>query len=402
MKKYKVALIHNIISPYRVPLFEGLANHPALYLFVYFCAKIHKERKWDILESDKYNYEVLPGVSIEFLGNHINPSIISKLIKERYDVVITGGCTYFTAQAAFVTCKLLKIPVILWTEGIESAQSLLGTAISPLTKHITKNVDAVIVPGTKSRDFQIKMGASKGKIFIAPNIVDNKMFMQKSSKFKKEKERFKQDLNIQNEKIILFVGQLIKRKGVEYLIKAYKSLKDEYNDVCLVIIGDGVLKKELEEICIKEDIKDVHFTGWVPEEQKIIYYSIAELFVLPTLEDLCPLVINEAMACGLPVISTKAAGCAVDMILPGKNGFVVDAADEKQLYSAMKKIILDDEFAKKMGEGSSEIIKRRYSIDQAVNGFFSAIKYAIHEHDMNNFLLLNETVKNSLTNRRSH
>ena len=378
MKKYKVALIHNIISPYRVPLFEGLSNHPSIDLFVYFCAKTLKKRKWDILESDRYNYEILSGITLEFLGiiYHINPSIISKLIKGKYDVVIIGGSTDFTTQAAFITSKLLKTPTILWSEGIESAQSLLGKVISPLTKYIVRNVDAIIVPGTMSRDFHIKQGAATEKVFIAPNIVNNEMFIQKSSKFKKEKERFKQELNIQNEKIILFVGQLIKRKGVEYLIKAYKSLKDEYNAVCLVIIGDGVLKKELEEICIKEDIKDVHFTGWVPEEQKIIYYSIAELFVLPTLEDLCPLVINEAMACGLPVISTKAAGCAVDMILPGKNGFVVDAADEKQLYSAMEKIILDDEFAKKKGEGSSEIIEKRYSIDQAVNRFVSAIEYA--------------------------
>ena len=379
MKKYKVALIHNIISPYRIPLFEGLANHPFIDLFVYFCVKTHKERKWDVLESDRYNYEILSGIILEVTGSihyHINPSIISKLIKGKCDVVIIGGSTDFTTQAAFITSKLLKTPTILWSEGIESAQSLLGKVINPLTKYIVRNVDAIIVPGTMSRDFHIKMGATPEKIFIAPNIVNNEMFIQKSSKFKKEKERFKQELNIQNEKIILFVGQLIKRKGVEYLIKAYKSLKGEYNDVCLVIIGDGVLKKELEEICIKEDIKDVHFTGWVPEEQKIIYYSIAELFVLPTLKDVWGLVINEAMDCGLPVISTKAAGCVRDMIIPGENGFIVDVANVDQLCLVMKKIILDEELAKKMGEKSLEIVESGFSLDKMVDGFTSAIEYA--------------------------
>lgn len=380
MKKYKVALIHNIISPYRVPFFEGLTRHPSIDLSVYFCAKTHKNRKWDILESNKYNYNVLSGKTFEFLGiiYHINPVIISKLIKRRYDIVIISGNTDFTTQAAFITSKLLKTPTILWSEGIESAQSLLGKVINPLTRYIVRNVDAVVVPGTISRDFHIKMGASQKKIFIAPNIVDNKRFMQKSSKIKKDKERLKQELNIRNKKIILFVGQLIKRKGVEYLIKAYKRVKDEYDDVCLVIIGDGVLKKELEEICIKEDIKDVHFTGWVPEEQKIIYYSIAELFVLPTLKDLWALVINEAMACGLPVISTKAAGCAVDMIIPSENGFIVDAGNIDQLYSAMKEIILNEELARKMGERSLEIIESGFSLGKMVNGFVSAIEYTVY------------------------
>ena len=376
MKKYKVALIHNIISPYRIPLFEGLSNHPSIDLSVYFCAKTHKERKWDILGSDRYNYEILSGVTLDFAGiiYHINPSIISRLIGKKYDIVIIGGSTDFTTQAAFITSKLLKTPTILWSEGIESAQSFVGKVISPLTKYIVRNVDAVIVPGTMSRGFHIKIGTSPEKIFIAPNIVDNKMFILKSSKFKKEKERFKQELNIQNEKIILFVGRLVKGKGVEYLIKAYKKLKDEYDDICVVIIGDGVLKNKLEEICIKEHIKDVRFTGWL-EEQKIIYYSISDLFVLPTLVDVWGLVINEAMCCGLPVISTKAAGCAVDMIIPGENGFIVDTANVDQLYLAMKEIILNEELARKMGGRSLEIIESRYSLDKIVNGFVSAIKY---------------------------
>lgn len=378
MKKYKVALIHNIIAPYRVPLFERLAQHPSIDLSVYFCTKTHKHRKWAVLESDKYNYEILSGITVELAGitYHINPSIIPKLVKRKYDVVIIGGNTDFTTQAAFIASKLLKTPIILWSEGVGSAQSLLGKVINPLTRYIVRNVDAIVVPGTRSRDFHIRMGAIPEKIFIAPNIVDNEMFIQQSSKFKKEKERFKQELNIQNEKIILFVGRLVKGKGVEYLIAAYKKLKEEYGDCCLVIIGDGISKNELEEICIKEDIKDIHFTGWLSEE-KIVYYSIANLFVLPTLKDLYPLVINEAMACGLPVISTNAAGCAVDMILPGENGFIVDAGNVDQLHAAMRKVVVNGGVARKMGEKSLKIIENKYTINNIVDNFISAISYAI-------------------------
>ena len=383
MKKYKVVIIHNIISPYRIPLFEGLAKHSLIDLHVYFCSKTHNVRQWDIIDSSEYNHEILSGATLQFLGitYHFNPSVISKLLHGKYDVVIIGGCADFTMQAAFFTSKLLKIPVILWSEGIERAQSFLGKVINPLTKHIVKNVDAMIVPGTMSCDFHVKMGAIPDKIFIAPNIVDNKIFIEKSLKIKSDKEKFKQNFNIANEKIILFIGQLIGRKGVEYLIDAYKILKDEYDGICLVIIGDGDLKNQLEESCANKQIKDVHFTGWVSEEEKIAYYSIADLFVLPTQKDVWGLVINEAMCCGLPVISTNAAGCAVDMIIPGENGLIVDVDDADQLYSAMKEIILNDELARKMGERSSEIIENEFTLNKMVEGFTSAIEYSVNIKD---------------------
>ena len=109
MKKYKVALIHNIIAPYRIPLFEGLANHPSVDFFVYYCSSTHKERKWDVSENDKYNYLILPGITIELSGiiYHINPSIVRMLIKEKYDAVIIGGYSDFTTQTAFFLSKLI-------------------------------------------------------------------------------------------------------------------------------------------------------------------------------------------------------------------------------------------------------------------------------------------------------
>lgn len=395
MKKYKVALIHNIISPYSVSFFERLSRHPAVDLFVYFCAKTHKERKdiWDISESDKFNYTVLSGITLEsyrlvYLIYHINPSIIPRLIRGKYDVVIIGGCNDFITQAAFVTSKLLKTPVILWSEGIKSsqwpgdiksAQSLLVKVASPLTKFITKKVDAIVVPGTMSRDFYIGEGARKKKVFIAPNALDDEMFMQQGSKFKGGKETVKRGLGIRNKKVILYVGQLIERKGVRYLIEAYNQLKRDYDDACLVIIGDGPLRKELEGICAEGDIKGVHFTGNKSQRELPKYYSIADLFVLPTLEDIWGLVVNEAMACGLPVISTIAAGCSVDLIIPGENGFIVDEANVDQLSSAMKKIILDENLARKMGRKSLEIIKGRHNLNKMVDGFTSAIEYACRQ-----------------------
>jgi len=392
VKKYKVAWIQNIIAPYTRPFFERLSRHPSVDLSAYFCAKMHEERKnyWSIPESDKFNSTILPGITVDSWGiiYHINPAIIPKLIKGKYDVIVIGDCTNFTTQVAFIASKLLKTPVILhsegiksaqWFEGVKSIQWLLLKFVSLLRRYIIRRVNAIVVSGTMCRDFHLEQGAQAEKIFIAPDTVVMRRSCDRGSKFKGEKDEFKQKLSIKNKKVILYVGQLIRRKGVRYLIEAYGKLKRDYKDVCLMLVGDGPLRIELEESCAKHQIKDVHFLGNKSYEELPKYYSMADIFVLPTLEDVWGLVVNEAMACGLPVITTKAAGCAVDLIVPGENGFIVDEANAGQLCSAMRKIISDETIARKMGKKSLEMVNNRWNIDENVNGVVSAIEYVCGE-----------------------
>ena len=379
--RYHVALIHNIIAPYRVPLFEALARHPAIDLQVYYCAKTHKDRRWDVLESNTYSYKVLPGIhlGVSDVFYSINPSILAHLTANRYDCVILGGSSDFTTQFAFFISKALKLPVILWSETFEGGELKFSKFIvNPLTPFIIKHADALIVPGSRSRDFHIKRGAAREKVFIAPNIVNNEAFFARSSAFKQRGAQLKNDLHLGNNTIVLFVGQLIERKGVGFLLSAFKKLKSERENTTLVVIGDGKLKSELLQFPSNESVADIIFTGWVSEEEKIMHYAIADLFVLPTLLDLCPLVINEAMACGLPIVTTAAAGCACDMIVEGENGFIVEPRNAEALYEAMRRILQDDEVRQKMGEKSYEILTTRFSLENAVNGFVSAVQFACH------------------------
>ena len=171
------------------------------------------------------------------------------------------------------------------------------------------------MPGSRSRDFHIKRGAAPERVFIAPNTINNDAFFAKSSAFKQREEQLKDDLHLGNNTIVLFVGELNERKGVRSLLRAFTKLKSEREITALVVIGDGELKSELIQLVSNESMTHITFTGWISDEEKIKYYAIADLFVLPTLYDLCPLVLNEAMACGLPIITTTAAGCASDMIV---------------------------------------------------------------------------------------
>jgi glycosyltransferase involved in cell wall biosynthesis len=381
MNKIRVALIHNIIAPYRHKIFEALSQEKSLDLHVYFCSETHGNRKWPVRKSKNYKNEVLNGITIQFgseMYYHINLTILSILIREKFDLVIIGGSTDFTNQIAFLLSKIQKTPILLWTEGIENAESTLGKVIRPMKKYVIKNSDALIVPSTKSRDYHVKMGANPKKIFISPNIVDNEYFIQKRKIYHQNKELYKKNISLCDKKIILFVGSLIERKGLEFLLKAYKILKNKMDFISLVIVGEGVLKNELQNLCTKEKIKDVHFTGWL-DEDKIMYYGISDVFVIPSLEDLCPLVINEAMCCELPVISTIKVGCALDMIKEGKNGFVVEDKNVNQLYESLEKVLNNDPAF--MGKCSLEIIKTNYTTKNVIEGFLSAIEYSLKTNE---------------------
>jgi len=292
--------------------------------------------------------------------------------------VIIGGYVDPTMWLALFTAKLLRIPVIYWTEGMKEPQTLLGALTRPVRILFVKKADAIIVPGKLSKRYVISLGASPDKVFIAPNSIDNDLFIRLSQRFLPLKEKIKDELNLSNKIVILTVAQLIKRKGLEFLIQAYAMLERERKETALVIVGSGPLRQHLEELSKSLGVKSIKFIpSGLKLEELVKLYCAADVFVLPTLEDIWGFVINEAMACGLPVVSTTASQAALEMIRPGENGYIVEPARVDQLSLALKILVLNKTSRKKMGERSREIIVKEFGVLNTLLGFLNAIKYAI-------------------------
>jgi glycosyltransferase involved in cell wall biosynthesis len=379
MNKARVALIHNTIAPYRHPLFEELAKR--VKLTVYYCTVKHMSRAWDLWPRNyNYEYKILPRIPIKILGEEasFNFSIIKEILRNRPGVVIIGGYVDPTMWLALFTAKLLRIPVIYWTEGMKEPQTLLGALTRPVRILFVKKADAIIVPGKLSKRYVISLGASPDKVFIAPNSIDNDLFIRLSQRFLPLKEKIKDELNLSNKIVILTVAQLIKRKGLEFLIQAYAMLERERKETALVIVGSGPLRQHLEELSKSLGVKSIKFIpSGLKLEELVKLYCAADVFVLPTLEDIWGFVINEAMACGLPVVSTTASQAALEMIRPGENGYIVEPARVDQLSLALKILVLNKTSRKKMGERSREIIVKEFGVLNTLLGFLNAIKYAI-------------------------
>ncbi len=373
--KTRVAIVHNIISPYRVALFEELAKEKELDVHLYYSSETHRERNWRINVGHGYDYELLSGKPIE-IGPIIfnwSPSVLCRLLRNDHDVIIIGGMSDLTSQLAMLAAKIKGTPCLIWSEGVESSTSTLGKIIGPLVRSLIRESDGVIVPGKASFEFHRNMGITPERITLAPDAVDNDHILDIAAHKCPEREMLRSSMNLKDRKVILFVGRMIERKGPDHLLKAFKSLHEHASDTTLIMVGDGPMRRDLEELRRKENIPDVIFTGWVSDDEKIAHYLAADLFVLPTHEDVWGLVLNEAMVMGLPILTTSKAGAYLDLANED-NARVISDANEEELYEAMVDMLNDDRTLKRMGDRSKEVIMGEFRIDQEAKGFIDAIK----------------------------
>ena len=375
MKKKNVAFIHNTIAPYRHPLFEKLSEF--VDLTVYYCSVKNNMRKWDLWPRNyNYKYKILPRIPIITpIGElSLNPSIIKNIILSLPDTIIISGYTDPTIWVAFITAKILKIPIIYWTEGIKEPTSILGRVTRPLRTLFSRS-NAIVVPGKLSKNYIINLGAEPKNVFIASNAIDNELFIDASSKYRLDKIELKSQLGFENKIIVLYVGQLIKRKGVEYLLYAYAKLKSRYNHVALVLLGSGHLEPYLKNLANSLKLEDSKFiNSGLSLDELIKLYSTVDIFILPTLDDVWGFVINEAMACGLPIIATQTSQAALEMIRPDKNGYIVKDSDVQAIYEALLRLVEDSNLRKNMAKRSIEIVSHHFNVNNMVKGFLSAIE----------------------------
>lgn len=372
----KILFVHNTAMWYRRPFFKKLSEIYEIN-FVFTHIDISK---------DVYGIEIsktidgLEGVNYKILKNHFGIAfgLINELLNSDYDVMV-GSLQSVEAILSFMIAKLRRKPIIFWSEEWGwGGKSLRRRLTLPILRFISQYSNAIVVPGTKHKKYFVSLGTSAAKVFIVPNVSNISIKQDDYT----NKEKTQDELNIRGKKVILYVGRLRKRKGVEYLIKAFSKLKNERDDVVLIIIGRGECKDELELISENLGIEDtVYFKGYVEDELLPAYYLLCDVCVVSSITygmgDPWVFIINEAMYFGKPVIATDAVGAAFDMIKDGENGFIVPEKDVNALYDAMNTIILNPELQKNMGENSKRIIEEGFRYKYMVDGFRKAVSHVV-------------------------
>lgn len=362
----KAVFITNIPSPYRVDFFSYLQrNYPQYEFHIIFSGAGMENRKWSVEMEEINHYTFLKSKTI----------IIRKRFDDRYVFIPTGvekalneigpdivfAMEYNpTILRAVHWCRKKKIPFISWTDGTLNSEKNIGKVQRMSRSYIVKRAAAFVASSTASREAQIAYGAEKKKCFISYLTVDIKKYLREKTDY--------------SGKQLLYVGSLIQRKGLDLLLPALAQTSE---DIRFVIVGEGQEKELLEKQAAELGIASrIEFKGYVEGEPLRELYSSSDVFILPTREDCFGLVILEAMCASLPVISSKYADGAFDLLEEGENGYIVDPEDTKAFAGTIEKIFADENRLARMGKKSYEKA-HEFAFSEVSKGCIEALEYVL-------------------------
>ncbi len=373
--KRRLVITTEIISPYRIPVFNALAEHPEVDLHVIFLAETDTSmRRWKVYKGEiRFSYEVLPHWRRRVAGYNVllNRGMAAALERVRPDVIVCGGYGYLASWRVLAWAQRRQRPVFLWSESNQQDQRRGMPHVEMLKRRFIRACSGFVVPGKSAAAYVETFGVPREKIFVAPNAVDNVFFSQGASAARTHAAEMRRQFGLP-ERYFLCVSRLVFAKGVYDLMDAYSRLAPELRaQVGLLFVGDGIEQPELEARAARVHPGNIRFTGFAHREQLPVYYALAEALVFPTHSDTWGLVVNEAMACGIPVVISDAAGCVPDLVQEGWNGYVVPKGSSEKLSEALAKIAAAADL-NAMGERSAQRIEQ-YSPQACAAGFVELV-----------------------------
>ena len=295
--------------------------------------------------------------------------LLTIIRKIKPDVLITEG---FFQWTPFVQLYgwFFRVPVFVGYERTLYTERHNSRFKTFLRKLQDKSIAGYLVNGTETKKYLLSLGISEEKIFVGGMSADSTGLRTSIKKWSvEEKQNFKSKyISSNNGLIFLFTGQMILRKGVNYLLNAWVKHTQLYPDDKLVLVGGGVFlerwKKEYRKY------SSIIFEGTVAYDEIYKYYAIADVYILPTIEDNWSLVVPEAMACGLPVATSIYNGCHVELIQDGENGFIFDTYNQESITNVLEKFHYMD--LKKMGD-KSILIEKNFNTEACAKREYEAI-----------------------------
>lgn len=362
----KVLYLTNIPSPYRVAYFNELGKE--CELTVLFERKGHADRDKSWLEFEFEHFEgiFLKGIKIGAYQT-ISLDFLRYLKKEQYDHIIVTNMSTMTGILAVHWMKLKNIAYCIEGDG-----GFAGNGVGFKEKLKTNMISAakICFSTSNAHDEYYKMyGASEEKIRRYPFSSLYEKDILDAPLSQSEKKELKNQLEIKEKKIVLSVGSFIPRKGMDILIKASLNLNKDWG---VYIVGGTPTEEylDLKEKCHNENL---HFVEFMKPEKLKKYFQAADLFVLATREDIWGLVINEAMAYGLPVITTDRCIAGMELVQEEKNGFIVKTEDIEDLREKIKYFEKSENLLLAYSEEALKVV-RKYTIEKMTQRHLEVFK----------------------------
>lgn len=325
--KVKILAFADFPSPYRVEVFKGLAKEYDMLVVFDKMSDQNRNAAWFCKDTG------LNSISLLEESGRMQFEEELKQIK-KYDLVLAYDYHIKNAIRLELACIKNKVPYIMNLDGAFIRKNFIKNIIK---RYLVTHAAGCFASGNHAAEYFKYFGADENKIYYHPFTSLHADEILKEPLSEVEKAKYKKKLGVDKPKMVLTIGQFIHRKGFDVLLEAWNKELDE--NCSLVIVGGGEEESQYQQYITDHNLKNVQLVGFKQKEEIFEYYKAADLFVLPTREDIWGLVINEAMACGLPVVSTNMCLGAVELIENGVNGYIVPVNDSKELAEAMKKML---------------------------------------------------------------
>ncbi|MBO5070918.1 MAG: glycosyltransferase family 4 protein [Roseburia sp.] len=360
-----VVIITNAPAPYRVAFFDYIQKKESGYKFhiVYTSQNEDIGRQWHVSEEELGSHSFLECKVITIKRRYDDKRIvlsvgIAKRLKElKPDIVICMEYNVTILQAVH-WCRRHHVPFLSWSDGTANSEHNISGLQRRFRKYVIERAVGFISSSTATMEHQISFGAKRELCHKSLLTVDIKKYLREKP------EDYRPGKNL------LYVGSLIGRKGLDLLMPA---LARTDAGIKLVIVGEGseeaVLRAQIAELGLTERVT---FKGFLEGEALAECYEKSDVFVIPTREDCYGLVILEAMCASLPVIASKYADGAFDIMEDGVHGRIVDPYETKELAKAIDDIFSDEDRLKRMQKASFQKAKE-FGFPQVAEGFYEAL-----------------------------
>jgi len=357
----RIAVLFDNFGPYHVARLNACAR--VMDLLAIECSAVSSEYEWTPANSTHFQRVTLVDQASAGSLTATRARLQKALSSFRPASIAVPGWSSWLALNAMQWASSEKVRIIVMSDS-QASDSRRFPWKEVIKKRLLRLCHAALAGGRPHREYLLRLGMQPDAIYEGYDVVDNRFFSEKSAAIRAQADQWRTALDLPA-RYFLCSARFLPKKNLIGLLGAYqlfvkKSAAKGSNGAAwqLVLLGDGELSPEITATIHRLGLRDlVQLPGFRQINELPAYYAMAGAFILPSTTEQWGLVVNEAMASGLPVLVSERCGCAPDLVVDGRNGFTFDPLDLTELAKLMLRLsAMTDQERQAMGRAGQEII----------------------------------------------
>jgi len=372
-RKPRLAIVTTHPIQYNAPVFRLLASRGNVDIRVFYTAGTQakqgkfdkgfgREISWDLPLTEGYDHCFVENVAKEPGSHHYkgidNPSLIREIEDWKATSILIFGWK-FKSHLKVIRHSKGKIPILFRGDStlLDEKAGLKQIIRRLMLTWVYRHIDIALYTGKQNRLYYQAHGLKEKNLVFAPHAVENERFEKWSESDQSQLEEFRRDIGIElGDFVVLYAGKLIPKKNPEFLLRLASALPDLVQ-LKILIVGNGELEDSLKNAAQTDP--RIKFLDFQNQTLMPLVYRLGDVFLLPSLGpgETWGLGLNEAMACGLPVMASDRCGGAPDLIKEGENGIIFNPESLDSVRKYVLSLASDPHTKEKAGRAAREQIK---------------------------------------------